>query len=146
MHGITGAAGHRSNELNQQLSSCDLPNICSQHGTCETTETGPQCICQDGFRGRRCENCKSSNALLFTLFMPIVYYVTVVSKRCQMYSKQHEQLRTCGADQWCMPDNFYCHFYPCKNSDGWCLPVQGKLTDSRPSRYDNLLNNFQSDP
>uniref|UniRef100_A0A914UWU7 EGF-like domain-containing protein n=1 Tax=Plectus sambesii TaxID=2011161 RepID=A0A914UWU7_9BILA len=40
------------------MSVCNLSDVCSEHGVCEASESGPKCLCHEGYRGKRCEHCK----------------------------------------------------------------------------------------
>jgi hypothetical protein len=44
-------------------------------------------------------------------------------------------------DQWCLPDNFYCHFYACANSIGWCIQDQDtpKPADGQQKWYSQIV-------
>uniref|UniRef100_A0A914W7J0 EGF-like domain-containing protein n=1 Tax=Plectus sambesii TaxID=2011161 RepID=A0A914W7J0_9BILA len=85
---------------------------CNGNGICEkpkhmSSQMEVKCKCIEGFVGEHCQ------------------IETVISRRC--YSRLDETdeknqipgIGECPDGQWCLPDNFYCHFYDCPNSIGW---------------------------
>uniref|UniRef100_A0A914VYX3 EGF-like domain-containing protein n=1 Tax=Plectus sambesii TaxID=2011161 RepID=A0A914VYX3_9BILA len=90
---------------------------CSGHGSCKKLSRSPvrsKCACDDGFEGRHCERRE-----------------TVISHRCYMRpgnSREKNQIHgieNCVEGQMCVPDNFYCFFYACPDSIGWCVKAHG---------------------
>uniref|UniRef100_A0A914VWG5 EGF-like domain-containing protein n=1 Tax=Plectus sambesii TaxID=2011161 RepID=A0A914VWG5_9BILA len=93
------------------------PRNCSGHGICQTffnsssRREEKKCKCSDGFIGDHCQ------------------MEGILSRRC--YSRVDESnqknqipgIEGCPDGQFCMPDNFYCLYYDCPNSIGWCLKI-----------------------
>ncbi len=47
------------NQTTGKVLSCDDPNICGQHGTCDDSTGNVVCICEHGYSGRFCDECET---------------------------------------------------------------------------------------
>uniref|UniRef100_A0A914XCC5 EGF-like domain-containing protein n=1 Tax=Plectus sambesii TaxID=2011161 RepID=A0A914XCC5_9BILA len=110
---------------------------CNGNGICEkpkhlSSQMDVKCKCIEGFVGEHCQ------------------IETVISRRC--YSRLDETdeknqipgIGECPDGQWCLPDNFYCHFYDCPNSIGWCIQMARISVNSASDQLtasNNVLSN-----
>lgn len=73
---------------------------------------------------------------------------TMLSHRCYLRpGAVHEEnqiagIMGCKDGQYCVPDNFWCHFYGCENSIGWCIKASGiyQRPDSQRNRPPKLID------